>query len=265
MIFTEFLLLFPNYILKIKFTDHCSPRRFNFLSKFSINEKFANQQNRKIEWRIKWSISSAVITNNDNWSLIVHDLDCDQRTVKKPLDDIISMTFLLSSSQTSISSLLGARQNHRGKCSVRARLWCHPVLAPNQLHGELGKSQKFPSISINFLTLGSWTVTRGKERHKASSHQLGIGAGDTNHLIRVSPNDTSVISGLQNHLGFQSILQWLQQLLRLLAANVARTSAEEEGTALATSVDAPATATPLVPIAHHAHLWQESLFIAVIV
>lgn len=128
------------------------------------------------------------------------------------------------------------------------------------------KSELFERLTkFRFQLLGARANARGKECIKTRPYQLGNGTGDTNNIIRVSPSDTSVISGSKNIVGFdidQSFHQRLQQFLRLLATNVARTVVEEKGTtspasadaAATTANDSTATAPPFVSIADNSDL-----------
>lgn len=114
--------------------------------------------------------------------------------------------------------------------------------------------------------LDSWTLTRVQECIKTNENKLGVGNGSTQNIIRVFPNDTFVVCGfgIVNHLNYQNIHPRLQQLLRLLAANVTRIVYQKEGAASPASTLTTTASSASFSITNHSiAIRQESVSVSI--
>lgn len=115
--------------------------------------------------------------------------------------------------------------------------------------------------------LDSWTLTRVQECIKTNENKLGVGNGSTQNIIRVFPNDTFVVCGfgIVNHLNYQNIHPRLQQLLRLLAANVTRIVYQKEGAASPASTFTTTASSASFSITNHSiAIRQESVSVSIV-
>lgn len=122
-------------------------------------------------------------------------------------------------------------------------------------------------LRMHSFILDSWTLTRVQECIKTNENKLGVGNGSTQNIIRVFPNDTFVVCGfgIVNHLNYQNIYPRLQQLLRLLAANVTRIVYQKEGAASPASTSTTTASSTSISIAHHSiAIRQESVSVSIV-